>query len=386
MPANSTVARSTFFYTDSQLFGGAEQALLLLLETLDRAAWQPRLLVAESPLAPILVQRAAALGVPARTTPAMPLGVTGAARVPALVRLLRRERPDVFHAQLPVPLSAKFALAAAVLARVPAVVATVQLVGPFEIDRSSRLQLRLLAAGVDRYLAVSRDIKHELVQRFHWPAHKIEVVYNAVSLRQFPAGASEPSLRDQLLAGPGHPIVLTIARLDEQKGHPALLRAAAQLPGALFVFAGEGPDRTALEQQATALGVRDRIRFLGHRTDVPDLLLACDVFALPSLYEGSSLATLEAMAAGCAVVSSAIPGTDELITHEEDGLLVPPNDPAALTEALRRLLEDPELRRRLGRAARARVEREFTAEAMTGKVVDVYEELLGDGGRPYPAP
>jgi glycosyltransferase involved in cell wall biosynthesis len=121
--------------------------------------------------------------------------------------------------------------------------------------------------------------------------------------------------------------------------------------------------------------------FLGHRSDVPELLRACDVFALPSLYEGSSLATLEAMAAGCAVVSSAIPGTDELISDGQSGLLVPPNDPVALAGALRRVLGDAELRAELGRQARARIEREFTAEAMTRKVVAVYDELLAHGRR-----
>jgi glycosyltransferase involved in cell wall biosynthesis len=375
------VARSIFYYTDSQLFGGAEQALLLLIETLDRDAWRPTLVLGESEVTPLLTKRAAELGVPARTISATPLGVTGARRVPAIVQVLRHERPDVFHAHLPVPLSAKYPLAAAVLARVPAVLATVQLVGPFKIDRSNLLQLRLLAAGVDRYLAVSQDIKQELVHRLQWPAKKIEVVYNAVGLDRFDPTRADGALRGELTGGRERPVALTVARLNEQKGHPVLLRAATELPDVLFLFAGEGPDRESLEQFARSLGVADRVMFLGHRSDVPELLRACDVFALPSLYEGSSLATLEAMAAGCAVVSSAIPGTDELISDGQSGLLVPPNDPVALAGALRRVLGDAELRAELGRQARARIEREFTAEAMTRKVVAVYDELLAHGRR-----
>jgi glycosyltransferase involved in cell wall biosynthesis len=375
------VARSIFYYTDSQLFGGAEQALLLLIETLDRDVWQPTLLLGESEVTPLLTERAAELDVPARTISATPLGMTGARRVPAIVQVLRNERPDVFHAHLPVPLSAKYPLAAAILARVPAVLATVQLVGPFKIDRSNMLQLRLLAAGVDRYLAVSQDIKQELVRRLQWPAQKIEVVYNAVRLDRFDPNRADRDLPGDLAGKRKRPVVLTVARLDEQKGHPVLLRAAAQLPDVLFLLAGEGPNRESLEQLARTLGVADRVVFLGHRSDVPELLRACDVFALPSLYEGSSLATLEAMASGSAVVSSAIPGTDELISDGESGLLVPPNDPAALAGALRRVLGDAELRAELGRQARARVERDFTAEAMTRKVVAVYDELLRYGRR-----
>src|SRR5262249_5244968 len=144
-------------------------------------------------------------------------------------------------------------------------------------------------------------------------------------------------LRERLGAGPERPVVLTLGRLDAQKGYPVLLEAAAQLPDADFAVAGEGPERDVLEDLAGRLGIADRVHFLGHRTDVPELLAAADVFALPSLYEGSSLAVLEAMAARRAVVSSAVGGTEELIEDGESGLLVPPGDAAALAGAIRRL-------------------------------------------------
>jgi glycosyltransferase involved in cell wall biosynthesis len=132
-----------------------------------------------------------------------------------------------------------------------------------------------------------------------------------------------------------------------------------------------------LEALAARLGIADRVRFLGTRDDIPDLLAACDVFALPSLYEGSSLAVLEAMAARRAVIASAIGGTDELIEDGRDGLLVPPGDPEALAAALARLLNDAELRARLAANARERVEREFSRERMAARVGAAYEELLG---------
>ena len=363
------------------MLGGAEHALLMLTEALDRDAWKPTLLLDAAPGTEPLAERAEALQVQVRRIPPMPLGLAGARRVPGLTRLLRSERPSVFHAHLSWPLAAKYGLAAAVLARVPAVVATVQLVPRFEPGRSTILQLRLLSAGVGRYIAVSRDVAGELVQRFHWPAAKIDVVHNAVQPERFEASPS-PAMRAQLTDGRERPVVLTSARLDEQKGHAVLLRAATEVPEAIFVLAGEGPERTALEAQAGELGVADRVRFLGQRTDVPDLLAACDVFALPSLYEGSSLALLEAMAAERAVVSSAIGGTDELIEDGESGLLVPPGDPEALAAALRRLLADGELRASLAQRARRRVESDFTREAMARRVERIYEELLGDGSVP----
>jgi hypothetical protein len=183
-----------------------------------------------------------------------------------------------------------------------------------------------------------------------------------------------------LTGGRPWPVVLVCARLDEQKGHDVLLEAAARLPEVMFILAGDGPERGRLEAQAAALGLTDRVRFLGQRDDVPALLGACDVFALPSLYEGSSLAVLEAMSAGCTVVTSDIPGTNELVIDGQTGLLTPPGDPGALADALRRTLSDPDRRRRLGDSARARVLAEFTADAMARSVTSVYAELLGEAG------
>lgn len=371
------MARSTFFYTDSRVLGGAENAMLMLLESLDRDAWEPTLLLEDAAGVEPIRARAEAAAVPVRMIPPLPLGLAGARRVPALRGLLRRARPDVFHAHMSSPVAAKWGLTAAVLAGVRAVLGTVQVISDYVPDRSTRVQLRLLAGRVDRYLAVSREIASGLVAGYGWPAEKIEVVHNAVALERFGVEAP-PRLRGELGAA-DRPLVLTAARLSDQKGLPVLLQAVAAVPAAVFVLAGEGPERGRLEELAGRLGVAGRVRFLGRREDVPELLAACDVFALPSRYEGTSLAVLEAMAARRAVVSSAIGGTEELIEDERSGLLVPPGDAAALAGALRRLLADQSLRERLASRARERVEREFTRTGMAARVGAVYAELLGDG-------
>ena len=350
--------------------------MLMLLESLDRDAWQPTLLLEDAAGVEAIRERAEAADVPVRTIPPLPLGLAGARQVPALRRLLRQARPDVFHAHMSSPVAAKWGLSAAVLAGVRAVLGTVQVISHYVPDRSTRLQLRLLARQVDRYLAVSREIAAGLVADYGWPAAKIEVVHNAVEVERFGAAAS-PQLREELGAA-ARPLVLTTARLSDQKGLPVLLRAASEVPDAVFALAGEGPERPRLEELAERLGVAERVRFLGRREDVPELLASCDVFALPSLYEGTSLAVLEAMAARRAVVSSAIGGTEELVEDGRGGLLVPAGDAAALAAALRRLLGDPGLRERLADHARERVERDFTRTGMAGRVSAVYGELLGD--------
>jgi glycosyltransferase involved in cell wall biosynthesis len=356
--------RHVVHFTDSESFGGAEQALLLLVEHLDPNRFRSSLLVPEGRAPEELVERARQLGADVHVAPPMPLGLRGATRMPALARQLRRDRPAVFHAHLSWPLAAKFPLAAAVAARVPAVVASVQLVPSFRPTRPSYVQGRLLAAGIGRFIAVSRDVERQLVETFGWPRDKIVVIHNGTPLELTPRPRTTPA---------GEPVVLTAARLVEQKGIDVLIDAAARV-SARFLVAGDGPERARLEERAAALA--DRVSFLGHRTDVRDLLDSADVFVLPSLYEGTPLAVLEAMAAGKAIVATAIGGTDELVEDGETALLVPPSDAAALAAAIRRLLDDPGLRVRLGDAARRRVEEEFGAAAVAERVAAVYGQLL----------
>lgn len=372
------MARSIYFYTDSASFGGAERALLMLVEGFNRRQWSPTLLLdAGSPVDEIAGH---ARAVPTEVVDKMPLGLTGARRVPVLAARLRRVRPDVFHAHMSWPLAAKYALTAAVLARIPAVVATIHLVPPFEPDRSNLLQLRALSTGIGRYIAVSHDIASQLKERFHLPASKIEVVHNGVELDRF-AVTAPPGLRDELGGGNRRSIVLTCARLDRQKGLETLLQAAVEVPEATFVLAGDGPERDALQARALALGIADRVRFLGHRDDVPQLLAASDVFALPSLFEGTPLSILEAMAARRAIVASAVGGTIELLEPNRTGVLVPPADPAALAVEMRRLLGEPRIREALGAAAYQRARQEFAVETMTARVIRVYLQLLEDSRR-----
>jgi glycosyltransferase involved in cell wall biosynthesis len=181
-----------------------------------------------------------------------------------------------------------------------------------------------------------------------------------------------------LTGGSDCPIVFTPARLYSRKGHIHLLQAATLVPDALFVLAGDGPERARLEECARQLGVAARVRFLGQRQDIPQLLASCDLFVLPSLYEGLPLSVLEAMAAGKPVIATAIRGTDEAVIHGKTGLLVAPGNPVDLAAAIRKLLSDRALAAQLAQAGKARVAQEFSAEAMVQGASRVYEEALGE--------
>lgn len=367
--------RTVCYFTDTRGFGGAEQALLNLAAGLDRKDWQPVLIYHDAPGLEPLLTGARKLEMALAPVPRMPDGLEGAGRVPGFVAKLRRWQPAVFHAHLTWPLACKFGLMAAILARVPAIVATEQVFVDFKLDWSISLQQRLIAVGVGRYLPVSHDLAHRLQQRLHIPSRKMQVIYNGIPPETFnrPCNSSQTARVDQTS---GRPIVLTVARLDKQKGHTFLLEAAALVPEAQFVLVGDGPERGALESQAAALGLRDRVQFLGYQSAVPELLAGCDFFVLPSLYEGLPLSIMEAMAAGKPVIATAIGGTDEVIVPDDTGLLVPPANAPALATAIQTLLADSALARRLALAGQARVTTMFSAAQMARQVTQVYDDLL----------
>jgi glycosyltransferase involved in cell wall biosynthesis len=302
-------------------------------------------------------------------------GMEGAKRVWHFSRQLRACGPQVFHAHLSWPLACKFGLVGAVLARVPATVATAHLYFDFPVDPSILIQQRIVCAVVGGYTAVSENVARQMSRKLRWPARKFRVIRNSIpqaALEHTPQDcSSRPTSENKR-----RPVVLTVARLDEQKGHCYLLEAAAQLPEVDFALAGDGTLRASLEAQARSLGLAQRVQFLGHRTDIPDLLASCDVFVLPSLYEGLPLSILEAMAACKPVIATQIGGTDEAVIAGETGLLVPPANPAALAEAIRTILAHPELARRLATSGRRRVQQEFSENRMIRQFTELYDELL----------
>ncbi len=365
------MTRRVVLFTDSPVFGGSEQVLRILLAGLDRRAWTPVLAHPSAPGLQPLLRQADRLSVETWSVPRMQ-GRAGALAVPGFVRRLRALGPAVFHAHLTQPLGCTLPRLGAIAAGIPAIVATEHLFVEVPWPLSVRVE-HVIAQGMGRYLAVSQHVADQLRRALPFAAPKLQVVHNGIPLTPFEAPAR---VAGEGWAAGGRPVVLTIARLHGQKGHAYLLEAAAALPEAVFVLAGDGPERGALEEQARCLGVADRVVFLGHRQDIPALLAQCDLFVLPSLFEGLPLSVLEAMAAGKPVVATDVGGTREAVSHGETGCLVPPGDPHALVVAIRSLLADPGRAQAMGRAARARARAEFSAEVMVRRVSHVYEELL----------
>jgi glycosyltransferase involved in cell wall biosynthesis len=208
----------------------------------------------------------------------------------------------------------------------------------------------------------------------------IRVIPSAVDPDRLVPQLGREAVRRKLGVEAGAPCLFVAAALIERKGIDVLLEAVArlateQLHPTLWI-AGEGPRRGALERLMRVRGLEDQVHFLGPRDDVADLLAACDVFVLPSRLEGLGVSALEAMALGRPVVASRVGGLAEAVVHERTGLLVPPEDAAALCAGLARLLRDQALRQRLGAAGPARIDECHSVEAMADAYERLYDEVL----------
>jgi glycosyltransferase involved in cell wall biosynthesis len=188
-------------------------------------------------------------------------------------------------------------------------------------------------------------------------------------------GVADHPLRART-AGRAVPRILMLARFAPQKAQSLLVEAVQGIEQPFeLAFVGDGPTRESVQQQVARAGLSDRVVFLGQRLDVPELLASADIFALFTHWEGFPITILEAMRAGLPSVVSDVGGVREAV-HESCGRIIAPRDVAGFRAALEGLLADPRLRRRMGAAARARYENNYTVEAMLAKTVAVYREVL----------
>lgn len=272
------------------------------------------------------------------------------------VRRLRRF--DVLHLNLLSPRSRASILA---FAAWPARVLFVDHVSVLKEGAASSLLKRLASRAVRIRLAglagVSEHVTGRARARFGLTGRRARTIYNGVDVRRFhPPDTGRREGKEFT--------VLSAAHLIPEKGTEVLLRAISACSERVrLMVAGDGPERQRLERLAVSLGLEDRVEFLGLRNDVDRLLREVDTFAHPALWqEAFGLTVAEAMASGLPVIASDVGGIPELIEDGRTGLLVAPGDVAALTAALGRLMERPQLGAELGRAARQRVERRFSLE------------------------
>jgi glycosyltransferase involved in cell wall biosynthesis len=234
---------------------------------------------------------------------------------------------------------------------------------------------RLILHGLDRVVLVSDHMKPQ-VRRFAIPA---DIIYNGIDPSPFCIPKSD--LREKMNWSQ-RPLVGAIGRLSHEKGIKYLLRAAVTIledfPNALFLIVGDGPRRQSLETEAIALGIQESVRFLGVREDIPEILSCLDVLVMPSLIEGMPMALLEAMASGLPVVASRVGSIPAVVENRTNGIMCTPGDASTLAAEVLDLIEDKELRSRLGRKASKDVETNFSAASMAKRYLQVYRSMTSN--------
>jgi len=300
-----------------------------------------------------------------------------------MCQLILREKPDIVHTHL--FKSDLHGRLAARLCGVPVVIST---------SHNNDVWARRFPLGIfygftakltDKVIAVSNEVREYQIQYTGISPHKIIVIDNGVNVQRF-ANQEDAglSLRHEFQISVGAPLIGIIGRLQPQKDHENFLKAAVQirskLPDARFLVVGDGPLREELLAQAQTLGLGSSVIFCGIRQDIPAVMAAIDLLVISSKWEGLPVTLLEGMAARRPIVSTAVGGVPNVVADGQAALLVPSEDSLALANACLKILQDPALAQSLAQAGYERVKNQFSLDAMIGKTLKLYEELLENYG------
>src|SRR5262245_49229677 len=379
-----TAERRLLVVAESLVVGGTETHLIRLLVPLASRGWNIAVFCLSERGSRANQLEAAGISVFSRARPRKaksfkarnPVTVVAAAN--RLFWLMRRWHPHIVHFYLPGPYLVGTPLAVA--AGAPIKIMSRRSLSHYHkhhpfLGRLERLFHRVMDAIVGNSQAVVNDLIGEGV-----PRDKIHLIYNGITIPLDPPDRSEArkaiGLEQKVLVG------VVIANLIPYKGHLDLVEGLAAVSQwlplgwrMLCVGRDEGI-QGKLAGLAEAYGIKENIQFLGERTDTATLLAMADFCVLSSWEEGFSNVVLEAMAAGLPIVVTKVGGNPEAVIDQEAGLVVPPRDPKALGDAILRLAQDPDLRERLGAAAKRRVKQEFSLENCVESHNRLYEELM----------
>ncbi len=297
--------------------------------------------------------------------------------LPVLMANLRSFKPDVIHAHNLFFRTTELAAALRIFSRTP-LVTTLHLGEMTGGGRLFRSMVRVYEAIVgrcvlhksDRITAVSEAVAVHAIRR--GAGSDVTVIPNGVDVSRFAPGEG----------GPDGKTVLFVGRLVPNKGPDVLLRAlpslAAAFPEVRVLVTGDGPMRGKLTRLAAALGVADVVEFLGHRSDIPELMKEASVFVRPSTLEGLPLTVLEAMSTGIPVVATPVGGTPEIVLHGKTGYIIPMGDHNALSDRIVQVLKSPDEAQQMGARARDLVMSDYTWDRAVDMTERLYLELLAD--------
>ena len=290
------------------------------------------------------------------------------ALVPRLAWHLSKARADIVHTYNAGALV--YGFPAAKLARVPVIIHADH--GRIPVPerpllRATRIRMTKMT---DHVVVVSEELRRLLTLDEGVSADKVSIIINGVDLSPFDRKMDRADIRRSLGIAPGEWVTGTVGSLTPQKNQALLIRAAARVPGARVLIAGTGPLESEHNRLTEELGIAERVQCVGLREDIPRFLRALDLFVLPSITEGTSLALLEAMAARLPVLATDVGGNRAVLN--DTGILIPSDDIDVMTQKLEWCKAHPKECQKLGLAARERLEQHYSLD----KTVEAYDALF----------
>ena len=372
--------RPIIWMIDSLGPGGAEQLMPTILKNLKQAGFNIRICALQIRAGNPIASELERLGLPVDLVPISNL------RQPSnlfrVLRYLRLHHPQLLHTQL--EFADILGTVAAKILGIPSI-STVHTLDVFPEKKSAwgRMKLRwfLLGKFCDRVIAVSEKTRLHYLQSGGLPPDKVITLYNGVDISRFKnTDASKIAKTKQALHLPlNSKVIITVAVLREPKGIQFMIRALPaileQCPDVHYLIVGDGEHGSILTDLVAGLAIKNHVTFAGHRTDIPNLLICCDIFVLPTLKDALPTVLIEALAADRPVVASDVGGVPEIIENGVNGLLVAPGDPSKLAEACLRILKDNDLSRQIVLAGSKTVRQRFNIDTQIEQLSRMYEEL-----------
>lgn len=345
--------------------GGAEILLYDLLTRIDRETFSPHLImIYNKQEAPTLYDD---LEIPIIKLYRQPKTL-GLKMVQQIVTYLKKHQAQIVHTHLFG--GDTWGRIAAILANTPIIISTEHSINTNETLIHQVIK-KILVSKTNIVIAISEAVKNYSIRVDHIPSQKIKVIYNGIDLQKFQA---------QKINKSPFPTLISVGRLHNQKGYEYLLKSMTivknHFPKVKLQIVGTGEEEQELKKIAQSENLENNVNFLGFRKDVPRLLAQSHLFVLSSIYEGLGLVILEAMATGIPVVATEVGGIPEIITHKENGILVPSRNPEKLAEAIIKILEDKSLANKMVRKGLETVKNKYDIMFMVKAYENLYKRLI----------
>ncbi|MBT3864773.1 glycosyltransferase family 4 protein [Candidatus Peregrinibacteria bacterium] len=377
--------KNILFFTDTPEIGGAEHQMYLLAKFLDRSKFNLTLCCGPYESLNDWVQK-----FKSEKIPVIRLEIdhkNDTKQLKLLKDIIKEEKIDLIHANLWNPASGRFAFLAARTKKIPLIITEHD---PFKLNFLKTIFKNKLIDYTTRIIAISKDNKKTISKLFPDSKKKIKVIHNGIDITWWKSQMLSFGEKDRteirtktFKANPNDLVLLTAAELHPRKGLHIYLQAIQKLLETLpekhknlrFIIAGAGHQREVLEKLIQKRNLQDHVELIGRHSQIPQLMKSADIFVLPSIREAFGLVNLEAMLSGLPVIATRTGGIPEIVIDGKNGLLVPPENPEKLAEAIKKLITSRTLRKQLSKNNPSYVEKIFNTQKMAKAYEKIYKEI-----------